>query len=556
MGSPPGDPTGARRTGGTPAPAGRPGWTTRRWLRVGVTSTLVVLTVLGAVGTWALARTASISDHLVGVRSPALVEAVRLESALVNQETGVRGYGLTGRRDFLEPYTHGLADEKAAVARLRRLVGDEPAARADLDRVLERAEAWQARVARPVAAAQGTEAARLLERAGGGKRPFDAVRTSLQEQQRHLAQERADTGDDLADTRRLRNGVFAAIAVVIVLVAVLIFEGLRRGVTGPLERLGSDARLVAQGHFAHPIAATGPADLRRLSGDVEAMRRRMVGQLEFTEKARTQLDEQAAELRRSNAELEQFAYVASHDLQEPLRKVASFCQLLQRRYGDGLDERAHQYIAFAVDGANRMQVLINDLLAFSRVGRVHNDHDTVDLEAVLETTLDALSVPVEESGAEITHDPLPTVVGDRTQLGMLWQNLVSNAVKFRAPDRRPAIHVSAERDGDVWRFAVTDNGIGIGPEYTEKVFALFQRLHTREAYPGTGIGLAMCRKIVEFHGGTIAVDPEHEGGARVVFTLPAAGADESEAAKADASGAAETDEPRAAVSAGTGRPAS
>ncbi|WP_193581923.1 sensor histidine kinase [Streptomyces mobaraensis] len=538
--SPADRPAGDGGSGGAPTPAGRPGWTTRRWLRVGVCSTLAVLAVLGAVGAWALARTASISDHLVGVRSPALVEAVRLENSLVNQETGVRGYGLTGRREFLEPYTQGVADERAAVARLRRLVGDEPAARADLDRVLDRAEAWQARVARPVVAAQGAEAGRVLEGAGGGKGPFDAVRTSLQEQQRHLTEERAGTSDDLADTRRLRNGVFTAIAAVILLVAALIFEGLRRGVTTPLERLGADARLVAQGHFTRPIAATGPADLRRLAGDVEAMRQRMVGQLEFSEKARTLLDEQAAELRRSNAELEQFAYVASHDLQEPLRKVASFCQLLQRRYGDGLDERAHQYIGFAVDGANRMQVLINDLLAFSRVGRVHNDHDTVDLEAVLEATLDTLSVPVEESGAEITHDPLPTVVGDRTQLGMLWQNLVSNAVKFRAPDRRPAVHVSAERDGDVWRFAVTDNGIGIGPEYTEKVFALFQRLHTREAYPGTGIGLAMCRKIVEFHGGTIAVDPEHEGGARVVFTLPATGADDS----------------RTTVSAGTGRPAS
>ncbi|WP_372459355.1 sensor histidine kinase [Streptomyces huiliensis] len=539
MESPSGDPTGTDRAGGRPGPAGRPGWTTRRWLRVGVSTTLVVLTALGALGTWALARTATISDRLVDVRSPALVEAVRLENALVNQETGVRGYGLTGRREFLEPYTQGVADEKSAAARLRRLVGDEPEARADLDRVLERAETWQARVARPVAAAPpGPEAARVVERVGAGKGAFDSVRASLQEQQRHLADERAGTSADLADTRRLRNGVFAAIAAVILLVAVLVFEGLRRGVTMPLERLGSDARLVAQGHFGHSIAATGPADLRRLSGDVEAMRRRMVGQLEFTEKARTQLDEQAAELRRSNAELEQFAYVASHDLQEPLRKVASFCQLLQRRYGDGLDERAHQYIAFAVDGANRMQVLINDLLAFSRVGRVHNDHDTVDLDAVLETTLDALSVPVEESGAEVTHDPLPTVVGDRTQLGMLWQNLVSNAVKFRAPDRRPAIHVSAERDGDVWRFAVTDNGIGIGPEYAEKVFALFQRLHTREAYPGTGIGLAMCRKIVEFHGGTIAVDPEREGGARIVFTLPATGPDDSDPAVEPAAGPA------------------
>ncbi|MYW16895.1 histidine kinase, partial [Streptomyces sp. SID2955] len=196
-------------------------------------------------------------------------------------------------------------------------------------------------------------------------------------------------------------------------------------------------------------------------------------------------------------------------------------------YGGQLDAKADQYIAFAVDGANRMQTLINDLLAFSRVGRVHNDHRTVDLEEALSRVLDDISVAVEETGAEISHDALPTVVGDTTQLGMLWQNLLSNAIKFRSPDRQPHIHIGVVREGDTWEFAVDDNGIGIAPEFHEKVFAIFQRLHTKDAYPGTGIGLAMCKKVVEFHGGTIRIDPGYRLGTRVIFTLPAVGDDGS-----------------------------
>jgi light-regulated signal transduction histidine kinase (bacteriophytochrome) len=302
---------------------------------------------------------------------------------------------------------------------------------------------------------------------------------------------------------------------------------------------------VARGRFDRSVVVPGPADLRQLGADVDAMRRRLVEELQFSEESRALLDEQAADLKRSNTELEQFAYVASHDLQEPLRKVSSFTQLLQRRYGGRLDERADQYIAFAVDGANRMQALINDLLAFSRVGRVHADHDTVNLEEVLDRTLDTLSVAIEESGAEITHDTLPTVVGDTTQLGMLWQNLLSNSLKFRSPDRPPRIHISAAPADGVWRFTVSDNGIGIEPEFQEKVFILFQRLHTKDAYPGTGIGLAMCKKVVEFHGGTIGIDPDHRPGTRVLFTLPVspdasddAGASDADEAS-DAAGAAD-----------------
>nr|WP_055589663.1 sensor histidine kinase [Peterkaempfera griseoplana] len=511
---------GAGPGGGSSRPSG---WTTRRLLRTGVGASLALLALLGGLGVWALARTGSATDRLVDVGTPALITSVQLESALIDQETGIRGYGLTGQRDFIQPYVKGLADQQTAVDALRPLVAHDRRARADLDLVLSRAETWQEGFARPVAAAPSGDAAVAVatERADQGKSAFDAIRKATTVQQQHLEEFRADARGDLDHALALRDAVFAAIAALIVLLAALIFEGLRRGVTTPLEQLSADARRVANGSFGHVVSASGPADLRSLAMDVEAMRQRLADELDFTEHARRALDEQAADLRRSNVELEQFAYVASHDLQEPLRKVASFCQLLQRRYADQLDERANQYIGFAVDGANRMQILINDLLAFSRVGRVHNQHAVVDLERTLSATLDALSVAVEESGAEVAHDPLPIVAGDATQLGMLWQNLLSNAVKFRAPDRPPRIRVEAVRDGELWRFAVTDNGIGIDPEYAEKVFVIFQRLHTKDAYPGSGIGLAMCRKIVEFHGGTIHLDTAHTSGTRFVFTLPA-----------------------------------
>ncbi|MGV9562407.1 sensor histidine kinase [Streptomyces sp. NPDC003480] len=501
------------------------GWTTRRWLRAGVAGTLVVLAVLGSLGGWAVWRTSQITTSLVDRRSPALIESMRVEEALVNQETGIRGYGLSGRQDFLEPYAQGAADEKAALKRLRPLLGDDGRALADLADVEKLADAWQERIAQPISAAPPEAAVQITTaRAAEGKAAFDALRRAMGRQQAHLQDERVAATRELRQAVTLRNWMFAVIAVVIALVAVLVFEALRRGVTGPLSGLGSAARDVARGRFDRSLVGTGPADLRQLASDVDSMRLRLVEELRFSEAARRLLDEQAEDLKRSNAELEQFAYVASHDLQEPLRKVSSFTQLLQRRYGGRLDAKADQYIGFAVDGANRMQTLINDLLAFSRVGRVHNDHQTVDLEELVSRTLDDLSMSVEETGAEITHDALPTVVGDATQLGMLWQNLLSNAIKFRSPDQPPRIHISAVCGEGVWELAVTDNGIGIAPEFQQKVFILFQRLHTKDAYPGTGIGLAMCKKVVEFHGGTIKIDPDYRLGTRVVFSLPAVAA--------------------------------
>ncbi|MBK3575642.1 CHASE3 domain-containing protein [Streptomyces sp. MBT65] len=495
-------------------------WTTRRWLRVGAVVSLTALALLGVTGAWMLQRTGSITENLVNVKSPALSTALQLESALLNQETGIRGYGLTGTADFLTPYRQGLADQTTSTERLTQLLHDDAAGLKDLKAVRDAAETWQARVARPISATPaGSPSPLAAVRAAEGKTDFDALRAALAGQQKRLRAERTQAAGDLSSTMRLRNWVFAAIAVVIAVLSVLVFEGLRRGITTPLGQLGADARAIAGGDFGHPIAPTGPADLRRLSGEIDFMRRRLVRELAFTEEARVRLHAQAADLQRSNAELEQFAYVASHDLQEPLRKVSSFTQLLQRRYGGQLDARADQYIDYAVDGANRMQVLISDLLDFSRVGRVHHELQSVDLDAVLRQTLSTLSMSIEESGASITHDPLPSLVADPTQMGMLWQNLIGNAVKFRHPGRPPVIHISAAEDGALWRFTVTDNGIGIGPEYVDKVFVIFQRLHTKDAYDGSGIGLAMCKKIVEFHGGTIAVDPDYQDGARITFTL-------------------------------------
>jgi chemotaxis family two-component system sensor kinase Cph1 len=231
------------------------------------------------------------------------------------------------------------------------------------------------------------------------------------------------------------------------------------------------------------------------------------------------LQDQADELKRSNEELEQFAYVASHDLQEPLRMVASFTQLLEKRYGDRLDADGREFIAYAVDGTHRMQALIHALLAFSRVGSRDTPRTPVDLQQVFAGVLANLRTAIAESGATITATPLPVVTGDAVQLGQLLQNLVSNAVKFRG-ERPLTVHVAAERDGDEWHCTVRDNGIGIAPQYADRIFVIFQRLHTRDRYEGTGIGLAICKKIVGSHGGRMWVESLPDAGATFHFTLP------------------------------------
>jgi PAS domain S-box-containing protein len=242
--------------------------------------------------------------------------------------------------------------------------------------------------------------------------------------------------------------------------------------------------------------------------------------IDITERKKNEVEMKRSidELARSNAELEQFAYVASHDLQEPLRMVSSYMQLLARRYQGKLDKDADEFIAFAVDGAGRMKTLINDLLTFSRVGTRGKELVPIKLDDVFNRAIHTMEVTLEESDAQITHDPLPQVLADEGQMLQLFQNLLGNALKFRG-DATPKVHVGARRDKDRWLLYVRDNGIGIDPQFWERIFVIFQRLHNREEYEGTGIGLAICRKIVERHGGHIWVESEPGKGSTFYFTL-------------------------------------
>jgi light-regulated signal transduction histidine kinase (bacteriophytochrome) len=226
------------------------------------------------------------------------------------------------------------------------------------------------------------------------------------------------------------------------------------------------------------------------------------------------------ELVRSNAELEQFACVASHDLQEPLRMVSSYAQLLGKRYQGRLDSEADLFIHYAVDGTKRMQQLIQDLLTYSRIGTSDTSLETVECDAVCHLAVKNLRVSIEEKGAVVTHDSLPTVIGDKTQITQLFQNLISNALKFHG-ENSPRVHISSEQKGNEWVFSVEDNGIGIAPEFSMRIFDIFQRLHSRDRYPGSGVGLSICKKIVERHGGRIWVESEPGNGSRFYFTIPA-----------------------------------
>jgi signal transduction histidine kinase len=502
--------------------------TVQGWIHAVLVANVLLVIVCGVAGGLLQQRADERAQDLSDRIQPLASSLYRLETSLVDQETGVRGYVLSGDTAFLEPYTAGQRDGDDRYAGVTARIGDDPRLRADLRAIRTAIQDWRTHQAEPLIAAarRGEKVSEAKLRAS--KDTFDVARGRFTRMERDVADLRARTHASVDDTRRLRDVALLVLLAGFVAGCVALTVLLRRIVVRPLATLEAASAEVSTGAFDQAIRLDGPRDLQSLATAVEAMRRRIVAELSASRsraallEARTaELDEQTLELKRSNAELEQFAYVASHDLQEPLRKVASFCQLLEKRYGDQLDDRAKQYIAFAVDGAKRMQVLINDLLTFSRVGRVGDEQAEVALDEVLDGALANLSTSIEEAAASVERPAsLPTVCGDPNTLTMLWQNLIGNAVKFRSPGRPCRVAVSVERTDDMWRLCVRDNGIGIDPEFQEKVFIIFQRLHSRDEYEGTGIGLALCRKIVEHHGGQITLDDTVDEGTRVCFTLP------------------------------------
>lgn len=294
-------------------------------------------------------------------------------------------------------------------------------------------------------------------------------------------------------------------------------------ITLPIQKLTEAAHTIADGNYAVPMQLSTDDEIGLLAGKFEKMRetiKQYTDNLEAMVAQRTrELNETMVELKRSNTELEQFAYVTSHDLREPLRMISSYTNLLQKKYGERLDSDAKAFIAFAVDGAGRMQELIDDLLTYSRVGTKAKPFEALECSSVFDIVIKNLEVAITEKRATVTGEGLPRLMADRNQLIQLLQNLIANALKF-CKDRPPRVHVAAVDKANEWEFSVKDNGIGIAPQHWDTIFQIFQRLHTREEYEGTGIGLAVVKKIVERHGGHIWLESQLGLGTTFFFTIP------------------------------------
>lgn len=482
----------------------------------------LVLLVMLAIAVITLVRlqgATAVADRLSHQDAPALQAIDDLNVQVIGEQIAVNRFLLSseatpgGREAFLGPYfqAHDLifADlaALAAFARVAKLAGlpsalDQPS----LDQLSSQIQIAEAESDKEIAAI----------RSGAPIEVASALDFTQADVVRSLA---ADIGDDVAQQIRqsaaeaqrsasdsTRLVVIASILGVGCALAVALLVTL--GISGPLRRLTATADRIAAGEMIEPPPSHRRDEIGSLSRAVTKM-------------VRT-LNQQAVELKRSNADLEQFAYIASHDLQEPLRMVSGFTGLLKRRYAGKLDADADEFIGFAIGGVTRMQELINDLLSYSRVGREEVAAKPVDMQIVVDQALANLQMAIEERSALISSGQLPTVLANHGMLVRLFQNLIGNALKFCKAER-PIIRIQAEQRGADWVFSVADNGIGIDPQYKDRIFLIFQRLHKQGEYPGTGIGLAVCKRIVERNGGRIWLESEPGKGTTFFFTLPATG---------------------------------
>ncbi|MCC6892026.1 MAG: CHASE3 domain-containing protein [Anaerolineae bacterium] len=439
---------------------------------------VVLLVLLIVIFLWQLANILGTNERVqhsnivIGAASSVL-------NLIVDMETGLRGYLLTGDAVFLEPYRQAQTDFESSFAALQTLVSDNPSQIQHLQVVKTSIAEWQTFAERALADQTGEQEGVNVAAQLAGKSQMDTIREQLQAF--------VDTEDGLRAER-----IQTSQRVTLWVIASVVLGG-----------------LVVGSMLAWMI------------------RRRLIGLSQTYEQALQLSHQQASEilsqqerLRQSNEQLQQFAYVASHDLQEPLRMIITYLQLLQKRYANQLDTDANDFIGFAVDGASRMKGLIAGLLQYSRLDTGdRKTYSLISLEDTLNATLSNLEVAITESNAVITCDKLPQLEADPLQMTQLLQNLIGNAIKFRG-ENPVKIHVGVVQRDKEWQFSISDNGIGIEPAYRERIFGMFQRLHDRAAYEGTGIGLAVCKKIVERHGGRIWVESNAEGGSSFFFTLP------------------------------------
>jgi signal transduction histidine kinase len=459
----------------------------------GFSLALLLLFGVGVTFSWSVQRLLNNSkwvDHTYQVRG----EIAHILSGINNAETARRGYIITGKDTYLINYRQSSQESNRSFKTLRTLTADNPLQQQRLvllePLIAEKLKGLQESIElrqQNVGEDRNAQIA-FTDRGSAISEEIKRLLAAMEQEEKMLLQRRS-----AATNRSVRY------TVLVVCIGGLLSFSLLIAIYFLLRKQISDRILATE-----KLAQTNTALETEIAERLEAERK---------------LEQLTTELQRSNRELEQFAYVASHDLQEPLRAVAGYTQLLVQEYQNRLDESAQEYMTYVIDGAMRMQQLIQDLLAYSRVSTRTQAFVSIDGNAVLRQAVNNLQVAIAESNATITHDPLPQVNGDKTQWLQLFQNLIANAIKFRR-EEPPQVHIMAESKDREWLFSVRDNGIGIKPQYLDRIFEIFKRLHTRREFPGTGIGLAMCKKIVERHGGRIWAESQPGVGTTFYFTIP------------------------------------
>jgi signal transduction histidine kinase len=497
----------------------------RRTLRTPITTRVVLLSATASVlvGTVLVVLIVAVTGQRDAARSAfrsqeALTAGNQLEKSLITIENGLRGFvagGSRGRERFLQPATRALAAYPRDLERLKRLVADDPGQQRRVDQIAVAIDDYVRLWARPLVELGRTRpaAARSVVVTNGGRERLDQINrefASLFARERQVIRSREDRAEQRS-ARAIAFG-FGGLGLVLVLTAAVTVY-LRRAVVRPVVTMAEATGRLASGELSARVPIERHDELGDLARGFNAM-------ADSLEQSRAELERSNAELLRSNAELEQFASVASHDLQAPLTTISMYAELIERRHAADLNGG----IAL-VDGirtaTQEARTLIRDLLEYSRAGRRPLTLEDVPAGELVGRALEALAGPIAAAHAHVSVYALPLVTADRASVTRVFQNLVGNAVKFTA-DRTPEVAIGAERDGRMWRFWVRDNGIGMDPADAERIFVPFKRLHGEEAYPGTGIGLAICERVVMQHGGRIWVTSTPGAGSEFSFTLPAA----------------------------------